>query len=170
MGLEEIASDGDTQGSSGGKRKYVQPTRQEFEECIDDIDVSWKVADDANSNEIVYETHDVLPDHTGRVLRIYSTIDDRREVARSKGDDAIRTVIFDKNINRPVGGRTKTLRITTYCKNLKEKIRDIIQEAEDFVEICDECGDMMVIREGQYGEFYGCRNYPDCENTKQIDD
>ena len=31
---------------------------------------------------------------------------------------------------------------------------------------CDKCGKPMLLREGKYGQFYGCSNYPDCKNTK----
>ncbi len=34
--------------------------------------------------------------------------------------------------------------------------------------ICDQCGANMVVRNGQYGKFYGCTNYPNCRNIKKI--
>ncbi len=32
---------------------------------------------------------------------------------------------------------------------------------------CELCGADMIIRQGRYGEFYACSNYPECKNTKQ---
>ncbi len=32
---------------------------------------------------------------------------------------------------------------------------------------CEVCGADMVIRNGKFGEFYACKNYPECSNTKQ---
>ena len=32
--------------------------------------------------------------------------------------------------------------------------------------VCPKCGGKLVVREGQYGAFYGCSNYPDCKYTK----
>lgn len=32
---------------------------------------------------------------------------------------------------------------------------------------CDKCGKPMLLREGKYGQFYGCSNYPDCKNIIQ---
>ncbi|MBQ2875823.1 MAG: type I DNA topoisomerase [Clostridia bacterium] len=32
---------------------------------------------------------------------------------------------------------------------------------------CEECGAEMVIRQGRYGTFYACSNYPSCRFTKQ---
>ena len=34
--------------------------------------------------------------------------------------------------------------------------------------ICDKCGAVMVIKEGRYGKFAACPNYPQCKNTKPI--
>ena len=35
-------------------------------------------------------------------------------------------------------------------------------------EVCDKCGAPMVIRNGKFGQFIACSNYPKCRNTKQI--
>ncbi len=34
---------------------------------------------------------------------------------------------------------------------------------------CDKCGAMMLIRSGKYGKFLACSNYPNCQNTKPLD-
>lgn len=33
---------------------------------------------------------------------------------------------------------------------------------------CSRCGAMMVIRDGKFGKFLACPNYPDCKNTRPI--
>ena len=33
---------------------------------------------------------------------------------------------------------------------------------------CDKCGAMMVIRDGRYGKFLACPNYPKCKNIKSL--
>ncbi len=43
-------------------------------------------------------------------------------------------------------------------------------EAELTDVICDKCGAQMVLREGKYGKFYGCSNYPKCKNIKNIEE
>ena len=35
--------------------------------------------------------------------------------------------------------------------------------------ICDKCGAKMVIKNGRYGKFAACPNYPACKNTKPLD-
>ena len=34
--------------------------------------------------------------------------------------------------------------------------------------ICDKCGATMVVRNGKYGKFAACPNYPNCRNTKPL--
>lgn len=34
--------------------------------------------------------------------------------------------------------------------------------------ICPRCGGDLVLRHGQYGDFYGCSNYPKCKFKKEI--
>ncbi len=35
---------------------------------------------------------------------------------------------------------------------------------------CDKCGAMMVYREGKFGRFLACSNYPKCKNTKNLNE
>ncbi len=41
-------------------------------------------------------------------------------------------------------------------------------EPEKIGEKCPECGGELVIREGRYGKFIGCSNYPTCRYTRPI--
>jgi DNA topoisomerase-1 len=34
--------------------------------------------------------------------------------------------------------------------------------------ICDKCGSKMVVKNGRYGKFAACPNYPQCKNTKPL--
>ncbi len=36
--------------------------------------------------------------------------------------------------------------------------------------ICEKCGHNMLIREGRYGKFLGCSNFPKCRNIKPLED
>ncbi|MCP4606713.1 MAG: type I DNA topoisomerase [Proteobacteria bacterium] len=53
-------------------------------------------------------------------------------------------------------------------KALKEMkhIRDLAEETD---EICDSCGKKMVVRWGRNGRFIACSGYPDCRNTKELE-
>ena len=43
---------------------------------------------------------------------------------------------------------------------------EIPPEETDF--ICDKCGSRMVVRNGRFGKFAACPNYPTCRNTKPL--
>jgi len=36
--------------------------------------------------------------------------------------------------------------------------------------VCELCGAKMVVRQGRYGKFLACSNYPKCKNTKSLSD
>ncbi|MDQ1266702.1 MAG: topoisomerase [Bacteroidota bacterium] len=59
------------------------------------------------------------------------------------------------------------------CKNTKPMPRGEKQEKAEPVLAegitCDICGKPMYIRDGKYGKFYGCTDYPKCKGIKQID-
>ena len=46
-----------------------------------------------------------------------------------------------------------------------ENIREMKQKIDN--NICPRCGGQLVLRNGKYGSFYGCSNYPKCKFTKQ---
>lgn len=45
---------------------------------------------------------------------------------------------------------------------------DIEVPAEETDIICEHCGSRMIIKNGRYGRFAACPNYPACKNTKPI--
>ncbi len=46
-------------------------------------------------------------------------------------------------------------------KNMKE-----VNFEEKTDELCEKCGEPMVVKYGRYGKFLACSGYPDCKNTK----
>ncbi len=51
-----------------------------------------------------------------------------------------------------------------------QQMRNIKKEGIPTEEVCDKCGKPMVIRWGRYGKFLACSGYPECRNTKEVDD
>ncbi len=54
--------------------------------------------------------------------------------------------------------------------NAYENMEKIKPEPEKTDIVCDKCGAPMVIREGRFGRFLACSNYPKCKNTKALDE
>lgn len=175
MGLDDFLDDQLDDGGDDetkGRRKYYRMTQEQFEELLESTPAEFYIVgtdQDPNlafTREIVYATDEL--GHDDLQLRVYSTIDERTAKARDKGDDAIRNVIWSKSYSKPVSGRKKTLRIETWKKNLSNKILDMLEEWQDLVLECEECGAWMVKRSGKHGEFMGCIKYPVCQNTENI--
>lgn len=172
MGLGDVGED--VEDSSSGAKKYKEITRNEFEEFLNENGYDWsfvhqKMNPDQLRNftgELVYQVSGI--EESDLKLLVFSSIDTRTEKSRPKGSDAIRTVIWSKKHQRPVGGKTRTHRIGTWRSNLRPKIEELLDEWGKHVVECDECGGWLVKREGEYGEFLGCVNYPDCDNTQQV--
>ena len=36
------------------------------------------------------------------------------------------------------------------------------------IKVCEKCGANMVLKQGRYGYFYACPNYPTCQNIVKI--
>ncbi len=51
----------------------------------------------------------------------------------------------------------------------KAKSLSITVPDEETDIICEKCGSRMVIKNGRYGKFAACPNYPACKNTKPLD-
>ncbi len=52
-------------------------------------------------------------------------------------------------------------------ENLSTSSVEVPAEETDI--ICDKCGSRMVIKNGRFGRFAACPNYPTCKNTKSLD-
>lgn len=152
--------------------QYINVTVDEFENVLGSV-AEFERADVDGVNEIVYDCP--LPDDD-LTIRVFSTL--VGENARGCGDDAIRCVVWDHEIDAPVGGRKKTLRIAPtrsnpegWAGNFKPKLRDLYANWRDHrTETCPACGAPMALRDGQYGPFLGCTRYPDCRCTQDVEE
>lgn len=57
---------------------------------------------------------------------------------------------------------------------LLKKAPDTIRAAkkdmeEETDEVCEVCGEKMIIKWGKFGRFMACTGYPECKNTKELD-
>jgi len=146
-------------------RNAVTIARNDFEDFLppaaEEVDVE-------NTNERVYEMP--LPSDDLSV-RVFSTVEG--ESTRGYGEDAIRTVVWSETAEGPVGGETKTLRIKTWRKNLKSKLKNMYKNWRDYAHgICPECGEgVLCERSGKYGDFLACSNWnggSGCEHTEDL--
>jgi DNA topoisomerase-1 len=50
----------------------------------------------------------------------------------------------------------------------KKEMRNVKQEAIPTDQTCDKCGKQMVIKWGRFGQVLACSGYPDCKNTREM--
>ena len=59
------------------------------------------------------------------------------------------------------------------CKNTKTLTKDgkeaVSKEKAETDIVCELCGAKMVVKQGRYGDFYACSNYPTCKHTMAKD-
>ncbi len=52
--------------------------------------------------------------------------------------------------------------------NAKLESEELEVPVEETDIICDKCGSTMIVKNGRYGKFAACPNYPQCRNTKPL--
>lgn len=58
-----------------------------------------------------------------------------------------------------------------FKKNLDEKYQEVSKKEiaeEKTDEICEKCGKPMIIKMGRFGRFLACSGFPECKNTKSL--
>ncbi|MBK5295302.1 MAG: type I DNA topoisomerase, partial [Acidobacteriia bacterium] len=60
------------------------------------------------------------------------------------------------------------------CTNTREPSPEMIEGStgelaeQDAEEYCENCGRIMVLKKGRFGQFYACTGYPDCKTTRPL--
>ncbi|OGD84539.1 DNA topoisomerase I [Candidatus Curtissbacteria bacterium RIFCSPHIGHO2_01_FULL_41_13] len=55
-------------------------------------------------------------------------------------------------------------------EKVAEEAEKMKVEVEETSEKCEKCGKSMVIRYGRFGKFLACSGFPDCKNTRALDE
>jgi DNA topoisomerase-1 len=58
--------------------------------------------------------------------------------------------------------------VRNFYASWKDNLKQALQEESDI--ICEECGRNMVIKWGRNGRFLACPGYPECKNTKPLEE
>lgn len=118
--------------------------------------------------ELVYGKR-VDQDDLQLTLRVYTGINpsgDSREV----GQDAIRVNLFLRTKEgklHKLGGSKRVHRVRGWKNNLQTRLDGWL---EFLPEHKCECGLPMIPRKGPKGHFLGCVGFPDCRNTRKIEE
>ncbi len=100
-------------------------------------------------------------------VRVFSSVAMDTGWSRECGGDAIRVLLVDTVLKRPVLDWT-VHRTENALPNATKRAREAWGYVMRPEHHCPSCGAMMVKREGKRGEFLGCTAYPVCEMTRTI--
>ena len=56
-----------------------------------------------------------------------------------------------------------------HCREAMIDGKKVKLEHEETGLVCEKCGAPMILREGKFGKFYGCSNYPTCRNIVNME-
>jgi len=143
---------------------YVNITEEEMDEFLSErgfIEISLPKTYEKVYGKLVIEENPMV------TLRVYTSIEKRQATPSSRpvGSDAIRLVLVTKLPNgniKPIGQSQRVYRIATWKNNLQKKM-DTWNEF--FGPPCPVCNHHTVSKEGRYGVFWGCVQYPKCSGT-----
>lgn len=146
--------------------RFVYITLEEMREVLEVSEGVWREISykGRRETEFVKEVEERF-----RVV-IYSSIS--QGVSRDKGKDAIRLVPFwkdDKGEWKSLGKGRKVYRVENWRENLERAVKEV---GDLFPELCEKCKAPYVvrIRKVDQKKFFGCVRFPQCKNTKEIEE
>ncbi len=123
-------------------------------------------------NYVAREGRSLVPTHLGEVttklmVENFPEVVDYEFTAQmedkldgiARGDSTVEGVLGDFYV-----GFSKSLEAAN--ENLNAGNIEVAAEETDIV--CDKCGSIMVVKNGRFGRFAACPNYPNCKNTKPL--
>jgi len=153
-------------------QQYTRITADEFDSFMTELVPNATKINIPGTREDVWELPLPSDDHT---IRVYSTI--QGTCSRERGTDAIRCVVWNNTYDEPVGGRRKTLRISTWRKNLRAKIEDLYAHWRNFEHgACPRCDNGVLVERipsdsQQWNAFLSCSEWnggDGCNYTKEL--
>ena len=110
---------------------------------------------DADLSNVHSNTHVVYGENLISTIRSYSTV-----YLRDEDVEKIYNHLCQINVSEYVSNATHVHNIHV----AKEIKRSKIAEGK-----CPQCGGNLILRQGKYGQFCGCSNYPKCKFTLDLD-
>lgn len=101
-------------------------------------------------------------------LRVYTSIVPVDGESRGVGEDAIRVCLVYRKADGTIvgiGSDARVYRLATWKKNLEARLEKWFDMTGP---LCPTCDSPTKKRNGKYGEFFGCINFPSCRGLVKI--
>ena len=134
----------------------------EMEDKLDEIELK----------DVVW--HHLVRGYYDQLQGLIGEVDVKKEKSTFVEDSGIKCDVCKEGsmmIKRNKNGEFLACSLFPKCKNSKPFIRDKdgvikIKEQENLDEACPQCGNPLTIKNGKYGEFIACTNYPKCKYVR----
>ncbi|PKN77895.1 MAG: type I DNA topoisomerase [Candidatus Cloacimonetes bacterium HGW-Cloacimonetes-1] len=115
--------------------------------------------------------HHLVRGYYDQLQGLIGEVDVKKEKSTFVEDSGIKCTVCNEGsmmIKRNKNGEFLACSLFPKCKNSKPFVRDKdgvikIKEQENLDEACPQCGNPLTIKNGKYGEFIACTNYPACK-------
>ncbi len=98
--------------------------------------------------------------------RLKELYDEVKSLTEKLSDE--RTIIVDIEMI-PSKEDNPAEEITEHAFKDHSLLKQIKKEDKKVTKKCPKCGKKLVLREGKYGKFYGCKGYPECRYTEKYE-
>lgn len=135
---------------------YTNPIRQNYGHCkalaellnIDETNI-YNIVCIPSKAKLKIEHDGELVGYDTIVNKIMSFNEEKINNVNELYDTLIKCNVKDRKIKKK------------HIKNIKTHIK------ENDIKECPKCGGLLIERDGKYGKFYGCSNYPKCRYTQK---
>lgn len=147
------------------KEKLYNPIKQNYSHVLVLKNHLKEFPDIAYFPIVVFTRRSILKITTNKDIVIYNT--DLKVTIKKQQNEVISDSIKDK-----IYAILNSLNIKD--RNLRQKHIQVNNTRKENTEnkinndICPKCGGSLILRNGQYGNFKGCNNYPNCKFTFKI--
>jgi DNA topoisomerase-1 len=173
------------------KRKYVAMEKKSFlptslgddvnRFLVSNFDAIFNVSFTAGMEEKLDEVeeervvwHDLVRDYYNDLMRLVKVVDVKKEKSSFVQETQIVCDVCKEGrmlIKRSRNGEFLACSRFPQCKNSKSFTRDkdgniVISEPRTLAEKCPKCGSPLMERNGRFGEFIACSNYPKCKFSR----
>ena len=135
----------------------------------------------------VYEIKKILKEYSYLPIVSIVVFSDSADISGVKSNnhvinmrDLIKTIMNYDKVYLPEGSTSQVIDLISLnndrCTvNEKMHVRNVQSAKNKYQDklisgICPRCGGTLQLRSSNYGNFYGCSNYPKCKFTKEIED
>lgn len=142
------------------KERFITIEHIDMVAFVESLNMGFAEYRDPKHKTMEYVYSAPVKDHPTATIYLFTSISKYDGYSRSKGSDAIRLIIKNKD-GKWLTQKTRILRVPGW----RDRITRYIHELSASIKVCEYEGGLMIPHDFNGKKFYGCENYPICKNT-----